>query len=377
MSLLGRLEEVSVPEILHMISWGEKSGALTLTRGRAECFVVFRNGRIVHAASNSPREVLGTILVCRKLVTEETLMCALEEQQRSGDGRCLGAVLIAMGALSAKTLETVVRQQIEQVMAEFFLWESGLFRFEPGGLPERSAADLDRGDILVERGFNTEQVVLEVVKRVDDARRRHEEHAAATRRPAPPAAGDPRPRPLAPAARRRDTGDLREGVTGLPTLALRGEAILTILRHARGVVRRGVVFVPTHRGLAGIGQFGVEIAGVSADEQVREIVIPLDPPSVLSDVAAKRGSYRGILPLSFWDDFLVAQLGGGRPLEVAVVPAVAGGEVVALLYGDNLPGDGPIGPLAGLEAAVAEACARYVPGRRAPGVRPPLRWVSP
>ncbi len=106
-------------------------------------------------------------------------------------------------------------------------------------------------------------------------------------------------------------------------------------------------------------------------------MIPLDQPSVLADVMVKKGSYRGMLPLSFWDDFLVAQLGGGRPREIAVVPAVAGGEVVALLYGDNLPADAPIGPLAGLEAAVMEACARYVPVRRAPGALPPLPSVSP
>ena len=83
-----------------------------------------------------------------------------------------------------------------------------------------------------------------------------------------------------------------------------------------------------------------------------------------------------MLPLSFWDDFLVAQLGGGRPREIVVVPAVAGGDVVAVLYGDNFPGDAPIGPLAGLEAAVAEACARYVVPHRARGAGAPLRSVS-
>ncbi len=377
MSLLGRLEEVSVPEVLHLIAWGEKSGTLTVTRGRAEGVVTFRRGRIVQAASNSPREALGAILVCRKFVTEETLMRAVEEQQRSASGRSLGAVLVGLGALSARTLETVVRQQLEQVMAEFFLWDSGLFRFEPDPSPERSTAGLEGGDILVERGFITDQIVLEVVKRVDDARRRHEEHAAAFGRPAPRVNPGQPPRPAPHSGPPRGVPAPASSLAGPPAPELRGEAILNILRHARGVVRRGVVFVPTHRGLTGIGQFGVEIAGASADERIREVVIPLDQPSVLADVTAKRGSYRGLLPLSFWDDFLAAELGGGRPREIAVVPAIAGAEVVALLYGDNLPDDTPIGPLAGLEAAVAEACARYVPAPRAPGARSRARLVSP
>ena len=376
MSLLGRLEEVSVPEVLHLIAWGEKTGTLTVTRGRAEGVVTFHRGRIVQAASNSPREALGTILVCRKIVSEETLMRAVEEQQRCDNGRSLGAVLIGIGALSARALETVVRQQIEQVMAEFFLWDSGLFRFEPATPPERSTAAPEGSDILVERGFITDQIVLEVVKRVDDTRRLHEEHAAAFGRAVPRLSPGPRPQPGAHPLPPRAGPTPRRGLAGPPAPEVRGEVVLNILRHARGVVRRGVVFVPTHRGLTGIGQFGVEIAGASADERVREIVIPLDQPSVLADVTAKRGSYRGILPLSFWDDFLAAELGGGRPREIAVVPAIAGREVVALLYGDNLPDDTPIGPLAGLEAAAAEACARYVPALRAPGARSRARLLS-
>jgi hypothetical protein len=88
--------------------------------------------------------------------------------------------------------------------------------------------------------------------------------------------------------------------------------------------------------------------------------MPLDQASVLADVAAKRGTYRGMLPLLFWNEFLVTQLGGAFPREVIVVPAIVDGSVVAMLYGDNIPSEAPIGPVSGLEAAMIEACARYV-----------------
>lgn len=368
MSLVGRLEELSVAEILHMIAWGEKTGKLTISRGNAVAVVVFHRGRIVYAASNSPRQSLGSILVCRSLVSEDGLMGGIDEQNRRGDGSCLGAVLIEMGALTTRNLETAVREQIEQVIAEFFLWESGGFRFEALELPDAAVNALDATSLQLDRGFSADQVVLEVVKKVDDARRRREDYAASSRRAAPRVAGDAPLRMVAAPPPRRDAASLQGIMAEVQAPALRGEAVLTILRHARRLLSRAVLFVPTYRGFAGIGQFGVELSGAPADEQIRELLIPIDQPSVLGDVMSKRGTYRGILSPTFWNDFLLQELGGILPREVVAVPAVAGGEVVAILYGDSASSGEPIGGLAGLESAVGEACARYI-RTPAPGAR--------
>ena len=359
MSLTGRLDEVSVPEILHLLSWGEKTGKLTISRGAAEGVVVFCRGRIVNAASNSPRETLGSILVCRKLVSEDALMNALEERDRGEAVRSLGATLVAMGAITPEELESAVRQQIEHVMTEFVLWETGLFRFEPMELPHPAAGATDP-ECRSGRSFNTEQVLLEAIKRVDDVRRRREEYAADSGGPVPAAlmGDDLRPSPFVLPRSRSAT--LNAIVADLQAPVMRGEASLTILRHAKGLVRRAVLFLPSHRGFVGSGQFGIEVAGDSADEHIRRVLMPLDQASVLADVAAKRGTYRGLLPLCFWNEFLIKQLGGVFPREVVVVPAILDGTVVALLYGDNVPSNAPIGPTTSLEAAMLEACARYV-----------------
>ncbi len=378
MSMTGRLDEVSVAEVLHLLSWGEKTGKLTLSRGSAEGVVVLRHGRIVNAASNSPREALGSILVCRKLLSENTLLSAVEEARRAPGGRSLGATLVAMGVLDPQDLRAAVREQVEQVITEFFLWESGSFRFEPMQ-PDEPASYLD-----TDQGFNTEQVVLEVVKLVDEVRRRREEHAARAGRQVPAAllAEEVRSSPFAPPRPRASSVSAIVADLGAPVL--RGEAIAAILAHARTVVRRAVVFIPSHRGFVGSGQFGISSAEGSADEHVRRVVVPLGQPSVLADVAAKRGAYRGILPLSFWNEFLVAQLGGGFPREVAVIPAIVDGTVVALLYGDNVPSGDPIGQIAALEAATLEACARHgrplapeEPGGAAGAGPPAVRTAPP
>jgi hypothetical protein len=202
-SWMGRLDEVSIPELLHMVSWGEKTGKLVFARQDAEGLVVFRKGRIVYAASNAPREVLGNILVCKRLISVETLLMALDFQHRSDRERRLGAILIGMGAITGRTLEGVIREQIEKVIAEFFLWQSGFFRFEAMDIPEAGDLDVDARDFLLYRGFNTEQVVLEVVNRADDAKRRREEYFAATRPSVPHSPGETAmrgPEPILPRA---------------------------------------------------------------------------------------------------------------------------------------------------------------------------------
>jgi hypothetical protein len=66
-------------------------------------------------------------------------------------------------------------------------------------------------------------------------------------------------------------------------------------------------------------------------------------------------SYVGPLSEEAWDRYLVEQLGGVAPSEVAIVPMVVNGKAVALLYGDNLPDGGRIGPIDGLELLMLEA----------------------
>jgi Domain of unknown function (DUF4388) len=354
-SWMGRLDEVSIPELLHLVSWGEKTGKLVLARQDAEGLLVFRTGRIIYAASNSPREALGNILVCRNLLSEDTLVKALETQHASERERRLGAILIEMGALTGKTLEMVIREQIEKVMTEFFLWQSGFFRFEAMEIPPGGEPEVDARDFLLQRGFSTEQLVLEVVKRVDEAKSWRDEYAAATRATVPHSPWDSALRRGEPLVPPRVATSLSAVMADISSPTLTGEATLGFLRRAATRVKRGVLFIPGSHSFAGMAEFGIDIAGGRAEEHVRRLAIPRDHPSILADVTSKRGTYRGLLPRSFWNDYLIKELGGRVPREVIVVPAVVGGDVMAIFYGDNLPSETAIGPMGDVEMALVHA----------------------
>ena len=52
---------------------------------------------------------------------------------------------------------------------------------------------------------------------------------------------------------------------------------------------------------------------------------------------------------------MIRLLGGQRPSEVLALPVVVGGNVALVLYGDNAPGNQPIGPFKALELVLGEA----------------------
>jgi GAF domain-containing protein len=134
-----------------------------------------------------------------------------------------------------------------------------------------------------------------------------------------------------------------------------GEITLMIMRYASEVVDRGVFFVLKSGGISGMGQFGLGEHGPAADERVRQIRIPLDQPSVLTEVLDKRQTYLGPLAKSDWNDRLMEHLGNRTPQTVVAVPMTVNDTVVAILYGDNALSGRPVGEIEGLELLMNQA----------------------
>ena len=340
----GKIEDVTLPGLIQMLAVRRRTGKLTLTSRDNAGLVVLRDGHIIYAATNSAREALGNILVCQHVIDEATLARALEVQSESSEEKRLGAVLVEMGAVTPAAVEEVMRQQTTRVMLEMFTWERGFFAFDPVELPERGEVGVDAGDLVMDSGLNAGELV---------------------RGSLDPGGFETQPVQFHRGAGAGTAGD--EGHAGGPTLAslksimteLRspafgGEITLWLLRYAGTVVRRRVLFSISKEGIRGMGQAGLD--GVEgASDRLRRVRIPVDESSVFKRVVEVRTSYVGALSEETWDRHLVEQLGGVIPSEVAVVPMVVNGKAVALLYGDNLPDGGRIGPIDGLELLMLEA----------------------
>jgi len=351
MSLVGKLEDLGLAEILQVLSVSEKTGKLTLTCRDGSGLIVFRKGRIIYTASNSAREAFGHILVCRKLIDEAMLTKALQLQHHSREEKRLGSILIEMKAVTAHDLEVVLRQQTEKIISELLGWKVGFFKFEALAIPEHGEVSVDAREFLLEPGLNAEQVALDLISKTEHAEYARRNGAGRTQASATSVRAAPA---LAVAEPEPTLASLKTIMAELRSPAFTGEITLRILHFASGVAHRCLLLSISRDGIAGMGQLGLP-PSVDAEERVRAIRIPIDEPSVFGDVIGSHETFRGVLPPGQWSEYLVEQLGDAWPREAFIIPMVVDSAVIALLYGDNLPDDGPIGSVSGLEVLMLEA----------------------
>ncbi len=201
MGFAGRFE-LTVPDILQILSLSRKTGKLTLSRLENSAELLFKNGMVIFATCDSTRHTLSNILISQKRLTESALMTALELQHLSSDNKRLGAILIEKGIITHRVLQEALRYQIEQVISELLTWENGFFRFDMIEIATDDGVTIDVGEFLGKAGMRPELLFLDGTHRLDDRRE--------AERPRPePVEGPPRPervegpRQLAPEPRPR------------------------------------------------------------------------------------------------------------------------------------------------------------------------------
>lgn len=344
MGLSGRLEQLGLPDVFQILHLSKKSGRLVLTRREGAGMIIFREGQILYAASDSVRDTLGNILVSQKALTEEQLTAGLEEHHTGPEGKRLGTILVERGWITQEVLERAVRQQIERVIHEFLTWGTGFFRFDPLELADEGEITVDVQDFLLRHGLNPENVLLDGLKLLGERRK------AATTRPAaeaPASGGGGSPGV--------NLTSLKRLLLEMRSPAFTGEVSLMILRYAAQHLRRGVLLMVRRDALAGLSQFGLTLPEGSPDERIRDLRIPLDTPSLFKDVVESQASFVGSVPRRKANGQFLKQIGGLTPLDALAVPMVINGRVVVVFYGDNAPEARPVGSPDGLEVLMAQA----------------------
>jgi CheY-like chemotaxis protein len=134
--------------------------------------------------------------------------------------------------------------------------------------------------------------------------------------------------------------------------ALGGGIILLVLRFASEFMNRAVIFSVKKEMIVGLGQFGIN--GL-ADSVVRNMKIPRGENSLFTQVIKNQGAIKKRPDDNSWTRYLIGKLGGGIPAEIFIGTIVSEGKVVAVLYGDNLPEEKPIGDTVSLEIFLSQA----------------------
>jgi CheY-like chemotaxis protein len=148
---------------------------------------------------------------------------------------------------------------------------------------------------------------------------------------------------------------LRGMLDELNNPSLGGGIILLVLRFASEFMNRAVVLYVKKDEISGLGQFGIDDKDGLADTKIRELSIPRNAESLFSKVIDSQAPRKSTFDKSEWNNYFVEKVGGTVPFEFFVGPIVSEGKVVALLYGDNLPDQKPIGDTDSLEIFLSQA----------------------
>lgn len=157
--LTGDLSSISLSDLFSLLNLSKKTGALRCTRGAETRTILWEQGEIVFARSNSVRESLGYFLVRRGLITEDQ---NAESARRITPDTRHGKVLVRLGYITTEQLWWAVKSQVLEIVFGLFHWTNGFFEFLEGKIESREKITL---------ALSTTKVVMEGIRRLDEWRK--------------------------------------------------------------------------------------------------------------------------------------------------------------------------------------------------------------
>lgn len=158
--LEGDLAAIQLPDVLSFIAMIRQTGKLVLRVRQLERSIIWKDGEIVFATSNSKEHSLGQFLLANGKITQEQFA---ESHRRVTPTLRHGKVLVMMGALSPKDLWWSVKHQVLEILYSLFAWKEGKFYFCE--LDDASSQE------RITLSINTSSVIMEGIRRMDESAR--------------------------------------------------------------------------------------------------------------------------------------------------------------------------------------------------------------
>jgi hypothetical protein len=155
MAIEGPLRELGIHDVFQLLDLSRKTGALRVTSElrHNDGTVYFDNGVVASAEIRSNPHPLGALLLRTGKIAEADLERARDMQQRLGDKRRLGEILVSLGVITEREVERQVRFQTEEVVFEIMSWNEGYFSFNeqpPTTFPTEVSARIPVEALLME-----------------------------------------------------------------------------------------------------------------------------------------------------------------------------------------------------------------------------------
>ncbi len=155
MSLLGRLEDLSLTDIVQIVYLSRRTGVLEIVDERGRHTVLFRQGLVVNASSPEHPDLLA-YLVARGLIPEAAVPGL---RQMEENGIPYGTAAVEMNVIKASDLGNAIHERIVGVVAPLLQSREGEFNFILSDHLGPLDMEYDVDAIFKEGGFPPQKIV--------------------------------------------------------------------------------------------------------------------------------------------------------------------------------------------------------------------------
>jgi hypothetical protein len=162
--IAGHASVVSISDFVGFLSGLGKSGMLWVDTSRESFLLQLQDGAVIYAhGDNTPQaQLLGEILVRNESLAREKLAWALVESTANKD--VIGTYLVRKGLITAEDLTSALAEQVQTIFDRLFHSLDATYQFELGGRL------VDSADVRL----NVVQLLLESARADDELRQRVE-----------------------------------------------------------------------------------------------------------------------------------------------------------------------------------------------------------
>jgi len=164
MALKGNLKDFSTTQLLNLVNLARKTGKLTLGGQDQNALLFFKEGRLIHASTDTGEGHLAAMLHKVGKLTNEQVQSAVQHGKTSD--RLIGKYLMETRMVSRDDIVQGVKDYMLEIVYDLFTWNEGSFIFEQNMLPTKDRITVP---------LNLDNVILEGSRRIQEADRLQDE----------------------------------------------------------------------------------------------------------------------------------------------------------------------------------------------------------
>jgi hypothetical protein len=151
--LSGDFSTMPLKDVVAYLGGRRVTGTLRVMRAGVRKLLLLKDGQVLSASSNQPREFLGQFLIHMGHLSEEQFSKAFATQRETKVP--LGKILVMSELVAEQTVRGTLNLKFREALLDMFRWEEGEFSFEAGAVPEVEGVEVrvDLADIHREGEF--------------------------------------------------------------------------------------------------------------------------------------------------------------------------------------------------------------------------------